>query len=63
VKLNELPKQLEFTKNRIKHVAGDGYNPYLHYDVCGMLGIKYGNDIQKIIKGLESWMRIVAPYK
>lgn len=62
-KLNELPEQLEFTKNRIRKLGDDSYSPYLHYDLYGMTGQKYGSDISKIIDEFESWMDVVAPYK
>ena len=62
-KLSELPELLEFTKNRIKELANDSYSPYLHYDLYGMMGQKYGSDISKIIEEFKSWMDLVAPYK
>lgn len=62
-KLDELSKQLIFTKNRIKKLAEDSYSPYLHYDLYGMMGVKYGSDIPKIVKELRSWSELVSPYR
>ncbi len=62
-KLSELPEQLKFTKKRIKQLAGDAYSPYLHYDLYGIMGVKYRGEIPEIIKELESWSKLVSPYK
>ncbi len=62
-KVNELPEQLKFTKNRIKQLADPSYFPYLHYDLYGMMGVKYGSDLPKIVGELKSWSELVSPYK
>ncbi|MBU2496152.1 MAG: methylaspartate ammonia-lyase [Candidatus Omnitrophica bacterium] len=61
-KLNELPEQLEFTKKRITQLADHTYAPYLHYDLYGMAGQKYGRDLDKIMEDFRNWSRIVDPY-
>ncbi len=62
-KLDDLPKQLEFTKTRIKKLADDSYTPYLHYDLYGTTGQKYGRDFAKILEQFQSWSCLVAPYR
>ncbi len=62
-KLNELPEQLKFTRNRIKELADDSYSPCLHYDLYGMMGQKYGSNVTKTIEELRAWVDLVAPYK
>jgi len=62
-KMDELPQLLKFTKNRIKQLTDHSYSPFLHYDLYGMMGAKYGNDFHKIIRELKSWAELVSPYE
>lgn len=61
-KLDKLAEYIEWTRKRIQELVGNKYQPYLHYDVYGMLGMKYHNDILKIVKQLKMWEDIAKPY-
>jgi methylaspartate ammonia-lyase len=61
-KLDELTDYIKWTKNRIQSLAGNDYIPRLHYDLYATLGIKYDNDIDKIIRQLQIWEDTAKPY-
>jgi methylaspartate ammonia-lyase len=62
-KLEKLADYIKWTRNRINQLSDDKYRPYLHYDVYATLGIKYGNNIPKMVKHLMTWEDIAKPYK
>jgi methylaspartate ammonia-lyase len=59
----KLADYIKWTRNRLKELAGDEYRPYLHYDVYATLGMKYNNDIPKMVKHLRMWEDNAKPYK
>lgn len=62
-KMGQLPELLGFIKNRIQSLADESYSPYLHYDLYGMLGLKYGRKINQIVDQLRYWAALVSPYR
>jgi len=62
-KLDQLTDYITWTKNRIQELAGSDYVPYLHYDVYATLGIRFDNNIPKIVEHLKTWEDAAKPYK
>lgn len=55
---------VEWLRNRIlQHRASEDYNPVLHIDVYGTMGIAFNNDINKIVDLLEKLEQTAKPFK
>jgi len=62
-RLEELGGYIEWARNRIQGLALPDYKPYLHYEVYATLGMKYDNDIRKMVEHLKMWKDLANPYK
>ncbi len=63
-RLQRLFEYVEWTKTRIKQLIKDEeYDPILHYDLYGTLGLAYDNDLDKIIEYLIELEELSDPYK
>jgi len=62
-RLEKLADYIKWTRNRIQELGDDGYRPYLHYDVYATLGMKYSNEIPKMVEHLRMWTDLAKPYK
>lgn len=60
---DKLAEYIKWTRNRIEELAGTDYKPYLHYDLYATLGMKYNNEISKMVEHLKMWEDIAKPYK
>jgi methylaspartate ammonia-lyase len=59
-----LAEYVEWLRNRIqKHKPNPDYNPVLHIDVYGVIGIAFNNDIDKMTEYLISLEKIAYPLK
>jgi methylaspartate ammonia-lyase len=58
-----LAKYLEYLKKRIIEVrVREDYNPIIHIDVYGTIGMIFNNDLEKIAIYLKSLVDIVSPF-
>ncbi|MFH0848709.1 MAG: methylaspartate ammonia-lyase [archaeon] len=63
-RVQKLPEYVKWTRERIRTLVPDrNYNPILHYDLYGNLGVAYGNDIEKIITFLRELEEIARPLR
>ena len=59
-----LAKYVEWLRNRIqKHKPNPDYNPVLHIDVYGVIGVAFDNDINKMTEYLISLEKIAYPLR
>ncbi|CDF59429.1 methylaspartate ammonia-lyase [Thermobrachium celere] len=59
-----LKEYVAWLRDRIKHLRTDeNYNPVLHIDVYGTIGIAFNNDTQKMAEYLGELEKIAAPFK
>ncbi len=59
-----LLEYVEWLRNRIlEHRSFEGYNPVLHIDVYGTMGIAFNNDIEKIVDLLAKLEEQAKPFK
>jgi methylaspartate ammonia-lyase len=63
VRLNELEAYVEWTCKRIQKLADNNYQPILHYDLYGTIGMKFGDDFTKIISYLKTLNKVASPYQ
>jgi len=60
----KLVDYLYWLSKRIGYLAkNESYNPTIHIDVYGTIGIAFDNDIQRIIKYFKDLERAATPYK
>ncbi|HHV35925.1 MAG TPA: methylaspartate ammonia-lyase [Syntrophomonadaceae bacterium] len=50
-------------KNRIRQLAGEDYQPILHLDVYGTLGLAFDNNLERIAEYICQLEMAAAPYK
>lgn len=63
-RLNSLMDYVEWTKKRIRELVPDeSYDPILHYDLYGNLGLACGNDIDSIMTYLQKLEDIAQPFR
>ncbi len=59
-----LLEYVEWLRNRIiQHRSNENYNPVLHIDVYGTMGIAFNNDIEKIVDLLAKLEEKAKPFK
>jgi methylaspartate ammonia-lyase len=61
-RFDKLQNYIVWTRNRIQELSDNDYRPYLHYDVYATLGMKYDNQIPKIVEHLQIWEDTAKPY-
>lgn len=59
----KLKDYIIWSSKRVKELGGEEYRPDLHYDVYGMLGQYYDNDIEKMVDHLATWEEAAKPYQ
>ncbi len=63
-RLKKLVDYVEWTKKRIRELVPDeSYDPILHYDLYGNLGLTFGNDIEKIMVYLHELEDVAKPFR
>jgi len=63
-RLKRLPDYVKWTKRRIRHlVPEESYNPILHYDLYGTLGLAYRNKIERIAGYLRKLEEMAKPFR
>ncbi len=63
-RLESLLEYIEWTKRRIRELVPDkSYDPILHYDLYGNLGLAYQNDLEKIVEYLVQLDTIAKPFR
>jgi len=62
-KLDKFQAYVEWTKNRIQKLTNNTYQPILHYDLYGTVGMKFGADFKKIISYLNTLSKVASPYQ
>lgn len=63
-RLHMLKEYLEWTKKRIRELVPDGgYDPILHYDLYGNLGLAYGNDVDRVVEYLVELEETAKPFR
>lgn len=59
-----LLEYVEWLRNRIlTHRKNETYNPILHIDVYGTIGIAFGNDVEKMVNYLRELEQVAKPFK
>jgi len=59
-----LKEYVAWLRDRIKHLRTDeNYNPVLHIDVYGTIGIAFNNDTQKMAEYLGELEKVAYPFK
>jgi methylaspartate ammonia-lyase len=62
-KLDKFQAYVEWTRKRIQELTDNSYQPILHYDLYGTVGMKFGDDFAKIISYLTTLGKIASPYQ
>jgi methylaspartate ammonia-lyase len=58
-----LLEYVTWLRRRIQELAGPDYQPVLHIDVYGTLGLAFGNDLEHIAAYLAALSQAAAPYR
>jgi methylaspartate ammonia-lyase len=62
-KLDKFQGYVEWTRKRIQKLTDHNYQPILHYDLYGTVGMKFKNDLKKIIPYLKDLVKAASPYQ
>lgn len=62
-KLDKFRAYVEWTRKRIQKLTDHSYQPILHYDLYGTIGMKFGDDFEKIVSYLKSLAETASPYQ
>ena len=63
-RLKKLLEYVEWTKRRIRELVPDeGYDPILHFDLYGNLGLAHRNDIDRIVEYLRKLEETARPFR
>lgn len=63
LKGEKIEAYVEWLRNRIiEHKPFDAYNPTIHIDVYGTLGLVFNNDFKKIAEYIANLSKIAAPF-
>jgi methylaspartate ammonia-lyase len=53
---------IQWIKTRVQHLAGDSYQPALHFDVYGTIGLAFDSDTERMADYLGSLEQAAAPW-
>jgi methylaspartate ammonia-lyase len=62
-KLDKFQAYVEWTRKRIQKLTNNSYQPMLHYDLYGTIGMKFGDHFEKIVSYLKSLAETASPYQ
>ncbi len=54
---------VKWLKHRVRHLAGEAYNPTLHFDVYGTIGLAFKGDTEHMANYLVTLEEAAAPWK
>jgi methylaspartate ammonia-lyase len=54
---------IKWLKKRVRQLAGDDYNPALHFDVYGTIGLAFKGDIKRVADYIGTLEKVTAPWE
>lgn len=58
-----LLEYIQWLTKRVRQLGGDNYNPVLHFDVYGTIGLAFNEDPARMISYMGRLVEAAAPYK
>jgi methylaspartate ammonia-lyase len=59
----KLLKYVEWLSKRIREIGSQNYNPIIHIDAYGTIGLAFNNELNKIVEYISKLERIAKPFK